>query len=160
MTKKKQSLVLGSIFLVLSIVLYCQARSIKTGSSLLAGADFMPKVMAILLMLVSIAYLVQGFANKVTEVSRQNDAKKKTEKMEWIRLVLEFLLLFGYLFCLKPIGFIISTMAFIFLQSILITPKENRKILLLLIVAGVCTVITYLIFVKGFKLLLPAGILG
>ena len=52
------------------------------------------------------------------------------------------------------------TSAYIFVQAWVITVKEERRPVKMAVIAVVSTVIIYLTFVKGFKLLLPAGILG
>ena len=78
-------------------------------------------------------------------------------------VVLTFVLLIGYVGLLELVGFVIMSSIFIFLMTMWLLPKDQRnkkQLILTAIIAVVFASCVYLLFVKGFALTLPAGILG
>lgn len=78
-------------------------------------------------------------------------------------MALTFVLLIGYVGLLELVGFVIMSSIFIFLMTMWLLPKDQRnkkQIILTAIIAVVFASCVYLLFVKGFALTLPAGILG
>lgn len=157
----------GILFVAFGIALFLSALTIPAGGQLSMGGDFMPKVMSVLLILCGAAYAGKALFSKPEPAAGEGkplgpSAEQKAEKRhEWILFLLEFGLLALYLLLLKPVGFLIMTTIYIFLQMWLITPSsEKRRPIVMVIVAVAATLLTYFIFVKGFRLLLPAGILG
>jgi multisubunit Na+/H+ antiporter MnhE subunit len=76
---------------------------------------------------------------------------------------LTFVLLIGYVGLLELVGFVIMSSIFIFLMTMWLLPKDQRnkkQLILTAIIAVVFASCVYLLFVKGFALTLPAGILG
>ena len=161
MKEKRETIWMGVFFLAFSILLFVSAMSIPAPSALTKGGDYMPKVMAMFLAVCSVGFIATGIAKKP---GPDGDTKAETGqgmgKKEWMLFAVELALLFTYLYLLKPIGFLIMTSAYIFIQAWVITVKEERRAVKMAVIAIVSTVIIYFIFVKGFKLLLPAGILG
>lgn len=73
------------------------------------------------------------------------------------------MLLIGYVGLLELVGFVIMSSIFIFLMTMWLLPKDQRnkkQIILTAIIAVVFASCVYLLFVKGFALTLPVGILG
>lgn len=89
-------------------------------------------------------------------------SNKKDKKMIF-SVVLTFVLLIGYVGLLELVGFVIMSSIFIFLMTMWLLPKDQRnkkQLILTAIIAVVFASCVYLLFVKGFALTLPAGILG
>jgi len=63
-----------------------------------------------------------------------------------------------YAYCMKPVGFIITTFIYMMLQM-MILKKENRNWIVMIISSLVMSVGVYLLFVHVFNILLPQGIL-
>lgn len=157
----------GIFFIAFGIALFLSALTIPAGGQLSMGGDFMPKVMSVLLILCGAAFAGRALFAKPEPAaddggSLERSPEQKAEKRrQRIMFLLEFGLLFLYLMLLKPVGFLITTTVYIFLQMWLITPSsEKRRPVVMAVVAVAATLFTYFVFVKGFRLLLPAGILG
>jgi putative tricarboxylic transport membrane protein len=65
-----------------------------------------------------------------------------------------------YIALLPIIGFLITTVVYLFAQMYLLADKKERKIPLFLVTSVVTSVFVYFVFKSVFFLMLPAGILG
>lgn len=157
-TRKISDLILGAVTLGFGICLYISARSITTGTALQQGGDHMPKVVGIFLIILGICQLI--FASHKTEKADVQTEDQMSMREKTIQGLKEFAVLFLYIFFLKKIGFIIMTVLFVFAQSLLITPKVKINYVRIGIISVLTSVLTYMVFVHGFNLMLPAGILG
>lgn len=66
-----------------------------------------------------------------------------------------------YVFVLQPVGFIVSTLVFLPLQMLVLSPEDKRgkkDIMMLLIIDVIFTMAVFFLFRYGFKIVLPAGI--
>ncbi|RKI70082.1 tripartite tricarboxylate transporter TctB family protein [bacterium 1xD42-67] len=161
MKEKRETILMGVFFLASSALLFVSAMSIPAPNALTKGGDYMPKVMAVFLAVCSLGFLVTGIMKEPDQTgSGKAEAGQEMGKKQWFLFAVELALLFSYLYLLKTVGFLIMTSAYIFVQAWVITVKEERRPVKMAVIAVVSTVIIYLTFVKGFKLLLPAGILG
>ena len=66
-----------------------------------------------------------------------------------------------YVFVMKPVGFILSTLVFLFCQMMVLSPDDERgkkQAILLAVIDVVFTLVVFFLFRYGFKIVLPAGI--
>lgn len=148
------------IFLVLGVLdafIFYDAYHIPTGGSLGYGADFMPKVIAYLLLACALGFLVQGFRCPKQEATQKAGKRDYTSA---IRFAIAFGLLVAYAVLLKPLGFIPMTILYVFCQSQLMVPPEKRSFVISAILAVVTAFLVYFVFTKGLSMVLPAGILA
>ncbi len=78
------------------------------------------------------------------------------------KLLASLVLLCLYIVCYQPVGFVISSAAYLILESFLLTPADKRKkwaIFIVLFSIGFTGGI-YILFSKYLSLFLPIGILG
>ena len=62
---------------------------------------------------------------------------------------------------LQPVGFILSTMVYLLLQMLVLSPDDERDpkhIIRLVIIDVIFTLVVFFLFRYGFKIVLPAGI--
>jgi len=64
-----------------------------------------------------------------------------------------------YCFCYKPLGFLLDTLIYLFLQILILTPREKRSIWKIVLIDVAATVVIYLIFKQGFSVRLPQGLI-
>ncbi|MEG1584915.1 MAG: tripartite tricarboxylate transporter TctB family protein, partial [Anaerovorax sp.] len=69
-------------------------------------------------------------------------------------------LLVLYVAAFKPLGFILSSVAFLFCAMLFLTPKEKRNWIYIVALSVIIPIAVYFLFVSGFRLKLPAGILN
>ena len=117
----------------------------------LTGADYLIVVM-------SGNYVQRGTPAMFDKYTR---AKAAIDECDYKRVLLSALLVLIYVFVLQPVGFIVSTLVYLPLQMLVLSPDDQRgkkQIIQLLIIDVIFTMIVFFLFRYGFKIVLPAGI--
>lgn len=168
--KKYREIIGGVVFFVFALAYFVMAFGIKqfgAGKPGIVTSDFMPKIYGGLILILSAIQILQGvWQLKTQHQLLATDARTSGEysikfQIEW-EILLTFLLLVLYVGMLKAIGFLITSVLFILGLTFILLPKKQRglkKFIEVLVIAVLFTVTIYLIFVKGFHLTLPVGIL-
>lgn len=158
--KRCKDLILGTVMLLFSGFYLFFGQQITTRPKLTpsyASARIMPTILGILLAILSVLLIIQGVRKfKAHDGSEQTD---KAEKNDLLAVVLTFAVIIGYVIILPNLGFCLSTAVFLFLQMLVLAPKEKRNYLLFAIVAIVFTAIVFVAFRIGLQQLLPRGII-
>lgn len=168
MIRINKDLFTSAFLIVFSIVMYVASNSIKKLTVSKIGADFAPKLVASAMLILSIFYLINSIKQlKKTgsEIPVEKDpaadedtAEKK--KISPLSVLATIGLLILYIILLPMIGFLITTVIYLFLQMYLLADRSERKIPVFLVTSVVTSVSVYFIFKSVFHLMLPAGILG
>jgi putative tricarboxylic transport membrane protein len=166
MLKKYGDLLSGVFLLILSIALFIGSFGVKRLTISSIGSGFVPQVVAVLLAIVSAVIIWHGIVD-VRKKTPTVKSKKKTqcapedaEKLHLKGLLFTLGLITVYIAALAPVGFLISTAVYLFLQITVLATKEQRKYPLFIIISILTSTSVYFIFIKVFHLMLPAGILG
>ena len=160
--KKYSDIISGAVLFVLAAVYYAMATQIKQYNSGLPGivtSDFIPKVYGIAVMVLSAILIFRG----IRDLKKARAPEKASRFPIDPAIVLVFLLLVIYVALLDTVGFTIMSTLFVLGLSYILLPKEKRTpktCVAVFVVALVFSVAITLIFVKGFSLTLPMGILG
>ena len=64
-----------------------------------------------------------------------------------------------YCLCYKPVGFLLDTLIYLFIQILILVPKEKRRVWKILVIDVIATAVIYLIFIRGFSVQLPQGLI-
>ncbi|MFS0750423.1 tripartite tricarboxylate transporter TctB family protein [Oceanobacillus sp. 1P07AA] len=152
----------SALFLiVLSVVLYTSTFSFKQISASKIGSDFLPQVVAIALFVLSGILFVSAL-NKWNK-ERKNRAEvigEQKVKLDYTLVLISLGLIAVYLFLIPTLGFLLSTIVYLFIQIYLISTPEKRSPIKFAVVSIVVSVSVYWVFKDVFFLMLPAGILG
>lgn len=156
--KRCKDFVLGVVMLLFSGFYLYYAQQIKTRPKLTPGyasAKIMPILLGALLAILSVICIIQG----VQKMRKAGAAGKReaTDKGDLIAVALTFAIIIGYTLIMQPLGFCLSTVIFLFLQMLILAPKEKRNYLLFAVVAVVFTAIVFFAFRVGLQQLLPRG---
>lgn len=160
---QKTNLYAGIFSLVYGIVLFVLTATMgatKKGTDV--GADFLPRIIAILIIALSLGFIavtVSGImsARKAGTANDEAPAEKKNYK----GIIMTMALLIAYVALMNTIGFIVTTIVYLFLQMLILGHEPTKKqIILYAVISVVAPIIIYYVFVNGFQLLLPAGILA
>lgn len=159
--KKFGDLIVSIFYLALGIALIIGGKALPASQVMEIGPDFMPIVvgaictgLSIILLIMSVGKLRKG------EEAKEEDVPEG-EVTDYKRVIESLILALAYVNVLKPVGFIISTLAYLLLQIIVLSPDDKRKpkdILLILVIDVVFTFVVYFLFRYAFKIVLPAGI--
>lgn len=153
-TKNFPELVVNMVIFIFGALLFISAQSIKVGAAMGQGGDFMPKLCSVLWLIISGLLVVTTVLDKCPRGEEKGNLKG---------FFLTLILLFLYVLLLEPVGFVITSIVYMFIQMMLFVPKEliNKKQLIVFAVVSVLLpVLVNLLFENVFYLILPAGILG
>jgi len=123
------------------------------------GSNFVPMVCSLSIALLALVILVSALRNK-DEAYNRNVKVETASKVDFMRCAASIVLLLLYVACFRPVGFLISSIVYLFVQITIFTTRENRRWLPIIIVSVGLPVCCYLLFVHVLNYMLPAGILG
>lgn len=162
MIKKYKDVFCGGALILLGAGLYAASFGIKSVALNLIKADFFPRLDAALLVLLGVILVITGLV-KARRFRPPEDKPVPFWKNDGTVSMLETLALITvYLFALKPVGFLLSTFVYLTAQMLVLAPREKRgkkDVALFVFISAVTALTVYLVFVKVFYLMLPAGIL-
>ena len=152
MTDKKKGIITSVLFLAFSIVMIIFAKDIKPMMENDLGSGFFPMVVGIAMCALSVLRLVLALREKEKESKKSND-----DLMGGLGTLI---LIVAYCIAFNPVGFIISTIVYLFLQILLLTPKAKRNWLVISIISVVTPFAFYALFVYLINTPLPRGLFG
>ena len=155
MKNKTRDIICSLLFLILGIFMFSQALKITSIMGKDLGSGFMPKVIAVALVLTSLLKLIATFFEKnPSEEEKENNNQDSKGGLLTLGALLFYVLTFEIL------GFIVSTTAYLFIQMLIFSDEKNRKSLLFLTISVVFSIATYVLFVYLIQKPLPTGILS
>lgn len=151
---KNKELIVGIIMIVFGSFYLYSTRNIKGLDTVKIDADFMPRIYGILSVILGVIQFYIGI------IGRRKYRKTEVEELIDNKNVLfTFLVIIAYVLILKPVGFIISSILFLFTMSIILTPGYMEKNYIRYLVFSILlSLITYFIFKKLMYIALPSGI--
>lgn len=156
--KKYKGLITGIVIALFAIAYLIGSLFIKRTKFVSIGADFMPKIYGTVLLLLAACQVYQGFleAKQFVTATEKNEVKQKDTK----NVLLTFILIVSYVALMELLGFVVSSMIFLFLMSLLLTPKNMKHNYIVTIIFSVILPLgAYLFFRKIMHLSLPIGII-
>lgn len=160
--RKCKDLVLGVAMLLFSGFYLFYAQQIQTRPKLTpsyASAQIVPTLLGVLLAALAVICIVQGVRKLKAPVPAEGEADNAAGKGDIMAVVLTFAVIIGYMMVLSELGFCLSTILYLFLQMLILAPREKRNYLLFALVAIVFTAIVFVAFRIGLQQLLPRGII-
>ena len=157
--KKYGDIVVGVFFMALSAMLMIMAQMLPKSKVMDIGPDFMP--MAIGSVTFVLAAILTVLSIKNFKMHGKELEHAEPEDCDYKRVISSIILVLIYVFVLQPVGFILSTLAYLMLQMAVLSPNEERDakhMIRLLVINVVFTLVVFFLFRYGFKIVLPAGI--
>lgn len=154
-------MIVGIASIVLSIVLFVASFFIQEFSRTRLGADFFPRVTAIILFLLGIILVVRDV--KSARSAAPSESATPPIKMvgfagPWA-IIANILLFIAYLLLLNKIGYLILTPLYLFCQILLLTNPAKYRFGWYAILSIAVGFITYYGFAILFQVYLPAGLM-
>ncbi|MCD8090142.1 MAG: tripartite tricarboxylate transporter TctB family protein [Clostridiales bacterium] len=159
--KKYGDIVVGIIFMVISAAMILMALQLPKSAIIDIGPEFMPLVIGGITFALAAALTVIsviGLKGKLAALEGE-----EAPDCDYKRVISSFILMLIYVFVLQPVGFIISTLVYLFLQIMVLSPADQRgkkQIIQVIIIDILFTVIVFFLFRYGFKIILPTGLLN
>ncbi len=157
--KKYGDIVVGVFFMALSAIMMVMAQMLPKSKVMEIGPDFMPMVIGAITFVLALILTVLNVKNMKLRAAELAEAA--IDECDYKRVLLSALLVLIYVFVLQPVGFIVSTLVYLPLQMLVLSPDDQRgkkQIIQLLIIDVIFTMIVFFLFRYGFKIVLPAGI--
>lgn len=142
---KKPNYISGLIVIIIAGFFYSLTFDFPKLDNQIIGAEFMPRVYCILLLILGCLLLIQGFRNKKEENDEENTLKYSLGSMLAVLI---------YLIIIPIIGFYISTILLVF--SLLVFSKVRNKIILIVIPIGTSLFI-FIFFQMLLNVSIPLG---
>lgn len=156
--KKYKELILGCLMTAFTIFYYVMTTQLKQKPNAIDAAT-VPYVLSGIMALLSVLQLWSG-VKAVRSFDAEKSAQEKKADSDNVTLIKTIALIVAYLLLMEPLGFIIATILYLFLQFIVLTPAEQKpKLWLYALLAVAVTVVVYVGFRYGLLLKLPQGLI-
>lgn len=157
--KKYGDIIAGVFFMAVSVVMMVMAKMLPKSKVMDIGPDFMPMVIGGITFVLAAILTVLSIKNMKMRMAEI--AASEIDSCDYKRVLLSALLVLVYVYILQPIGFIVSTLVYLPLQMLVLSPDDQRgkkQIIQLIIIDVIFTMVVFFLFRYGFKIILPAGI--
>ena len=158
--RKYGDFVVGIFYAVLGAALIIGSRALPKSKVMEIGPDFMPTLIGAIILILAGILLVET-ATRFRSQSAELDASGFKDTSDYKRVLGSLVAATVYVNILKPVGFIISTLVYLLVQIYILAPDQSRTkkdIVTYVIIDVVFTLVVYMLFRYGFKIVLPAGI--
>ena len=150
--KRYSELLLGIIMFLLAGIYFFLTKSIEGAGGI--DSRFLPFILSAILIILASLQTLKG-------VKILKEGYKIEEDLDYLTFLKTLSLIVLYIGFLSLLGFILSTIIFLFLEFIVLTPEEESKNYGLYIIISVATsLVVYFLFRSGLNLILPKGIIG
>lgn len=150
-------LILVSIFYLFSIT---QFKGVMKSDGI--SSTRFPLILGLALLITGLIIMygaVKNIKNKVSVIENEDeDGDIISSKMNDKRVLITFILLAFYLFGMPSLGFLISTFVYLVLQISVLSDKDNRNYIKIIILSFVFTLIIFLTFTRLLNMMLPRGL--
>lgn len=158
-TYRRKELIIG--FAMLGTALGYLLMTLKLPGHSGIDAAFVPALLAGMLCLLAAIQLFTAFSTPKAEThtAPQVDAEASGDVFDTATVVKTLALIVVYIALMNPVGFPIMTVAYLYLQFIVLTPVDHKvRHFTYVVVAVLTSAVIYLLFRQAFDLMLPAGI--
>lgn len=155
MTNKQRNLLTSVLFLAFGIFMFIQSQGVKHKIASDVGSGYVPAFIAGCLIVVSVSKLIITLTRKdpADNVVKKSDSSTKGG-------IVTILIMLAYMLAFEPVGFIVSSILFLFALMNWFANNENRNIPLFGVISVVFPVAVSALFTFVIKMPLPKGIIG
>lgn len=164
MVLKNKNIQSGIFLLLVSVVMFVATLSFKQLTTSQVGPAFMPQIISALIGLMSIAIIIEGYrkvksGTKGDPDEEGEEVQGNAKEISYRPVIQSFVLMAIYVAVMPVVGFLITTMLYMFLQMMILSSKPERRWLLFAIVSVVASSVIYYVFRNVFYIMLPSGLL-
>ena len=153
--RKYGNLYAGIMFLAFTIVFAAQVPAIRLTRVTIVNSAVYPVVILVALGMLACAQIwfsVRELRRAGTDYSGGDEKKK-----DYMCVLRTLILSCVYVLLLEPLGFLISSILYVFCQILNLCPKNEVNFVKFAIIAVVSSLVIYVTFRNGLNLMLPAG---
>lgn len=152
----------GVVFAAIAIIYLSVSALIPNTGAVSIGAEFMPRIYGIILLGVSLGqvFMTIGKWKKNQQQESADEGKKESIQSDPVNVIKVAVLIIAYVLVMNVLGFVISSVAFLFMLAILLTPAYAKKnYVKYAMFSIILPLAAYFLFKNYLNLILPAGIL-
>ncbi len=155
--KKYNGLMTGIFVALFSIAYLIGSLFIRRSKAVSIGAEFIPEIYGFVLLFLAVCLMYQGVkAAKRFEPDKAEAREQKDTK----NVLLTFVLIIAYVAVMELLGFVLSSIFFLILMNMLLTPvNTKRNYITIVLYSVVLSVGTYYLFHNLMYIPLPIGII-
>jgi putative tricarboxylic transport membrane protein len=153
MGEKTKEIICSVIFAVFGGFMYLEAAKIHPLMEKDLGSGFFPKIIGLSIFVVAIIQLILTIKREAPKETK-NDQEDSKGGLFTIAAIA------GYTVLYDVLGFILSTMIYLFIQICILSSKKNRNYKLFALVSVITPFIIYALFVYVIDMPLPEGLLS
>ncbi len=156
--KKYGDIIVGIFYSVLGAVTIYLSQQLPKSRVMKIGPDFMPMVIGVIILVLALMLLFSSIKN--FKANSQKAEASPADTSDYKRVLASLVLVVIYVNILSPVGFILSTLGYLFLQIVVLAPNDRRtakNILSYAIIDVIFVFAVFFLFRYGFKIVLPAG---
>jgi putative tricarboxylic transport membrane protein len=157
--KKYGDIIVGAVFTAISIALLVAAQMLPKSKVMDIGPEFMPMVIGVITLILALFLLLTSLRN--FKAHSEELLSAEIPDCDYKRVISSIILVLIYVFVMKPVGFVISTLVYLMLQMLVLSPDDERDkkhIIILAVIDIIFTILVFMLFRYAFKIVLPAGI--
>lgn len=155
MTNKQRDLLCSAVFLVFGAAMLYASFGVVQKIESDVGSGYVPKFIAVCILVTAGAKLLLTLRDHSA-----SGKQKETGNFDLLGGLGTIGLMLAYMLALQPVGFILSSVVYLFAQIMLMSSKENRKPVLFAIISVLLPIAVYGLFNYVIKMPLPRGILN
>lgn len=156
--KKYKGLIAGIVTALFAIAYLIGSLFIRRTKFVAIGAEFMPEIYGSILLLLAGCQIYQSI--KAVKRSKEDTAEAAEEQKDTKNVMMTFCLIVVYVAFMQLLGFMLSSILFLFFMSLLLTPASTKpNYVAVIIFSVVLSLSTYYLFRNLMYLKLPIGVL-
>lgn len=156
---RKLSMATSIVFIVVAIFFFLVSLSFPPGSNGAVGPGYFPRIMCVLVVFLSCLNLINDLrAHKKMVAQGEKEEELTVFKKENLRVWISIGITLVYVIAVKVIGFVVSSIVFLFVLNTYFRVHEKSKAAFVIIPFAVVAVL-YFIFHNLLHVVLPAGLL-
>ena len=164
---KKNPIIEPIVVMAFGLLIFIASFGIETAvHSIAIGPGFMPKLIGVLFVILGASMLPAAIRMQKDKVPvTNNDGKGNSQPLTKKEFLLKYMhyIVWGwtlvYALSMKTVGFLFSSIIYLFVAMILLTIREKkRNWLVIVLVSLIVPTFVYILFRQQFFLMLPVGI--
>lgn len=152
MQQRINTILAGAFLLVIAATLFILASQIQRRIPIGVDSGFFPEIASIALGLLAVIILIQGV--RTSSDLRMDVVAPKGQRAVFLSLVL--IIAFGA--GMATFGFLPATAVYLFAQFLVLSPPNQRRLVLFALIALGSATAIQTVFTRGFALVLPTGL--
>ncbi len=155
MTNKTRDILCSIIVLAFGAAMIYFVKDVRRVIRTDVGSAFVPTLIGWCIVVTGASKLLYSIFTSLKE-----ENKKIVFDQDFFGGIGTIVLMVLYMLAFQPVGFIVASAVYLFLQMLLLSDRTNRKIILFAVVSVLLPVAVDALFVFVIKMPLPVGILG